>query len=130
MTLIPNNLRSQLLANGRDPRADHVPLLKLFNPTGPECLLISEIQPYDEDVVYGLTDFGDGDLQVGPFSLPEVDEITRNCGFRFERDPLFHARHPLSVYREAARMQRGITTIPSLLDAAAGRLVARANGGL
>ena len=129
MILIPDDLRPRLLANGSVSDADHVPLVKLFDPAGPAAWLISEIQPYDHDVVFGLTHYGSGKPVIGAFNLAELQALARSFGFDLERDPLFEGRYPLSVYAEAARVQGAITTIPSLLDAAAARLAASRNGG-
>jgi hypothetical protein len=127
MNLIPAELRPQLLANGNHPDHDHVPLVKLFDASGPSAWLISEIQPYDHDVLFGLFDFGFGVPQASPFSVTELKNLI--CfGIRVERDPLFVGRYPLSVYAEAADAQGAITTIPTLLDAAAARLAQRKNG--
>ncbi len=128
MILIPDELRPRLLANGSDPGHDHVPLIKLFDPTGPDAWLISEIQPYDPDVVFGLSCCG-GAVSVGPFNLAELHDLIRSYGFELRRDAQFAGRHPLSVYAEAARAQGAITEIPTLLDAAAVRLALRKNGG-
>jgi hypothetical protein len=59
--------------------------------------------------------------------LSELEAVQVAFGLGIERDLLFVARYPLSVYAEAARVQGAITTIPSLLDAAAARL-ARSRG--
>jgi Protein of unknown function (DUF2958) len=130
MILIPDNFRPQLLANGRDPSADHIPLIKLFNPCGAATWLISEIQPYDEDILFGLCDLGMGFPEIGPVSLSELQSVKGRLGLGIERDLLFVGRYALSVYAEAASQQGGITTILSLLDAAAARLAARRNGGV
>ena len=128
MSLIPENLRSQLLANGAHPGHDHVPLVALFVADGPGAWLISEIQPYDHGVVYGLMDYGFAVPQIGAFTLTELNKLIR-LGVKVARDPFFMGRYPLSVYAEAARVQGAITIIPSLLDAAAERLRLRRNGG-
>jgi len=128
MSLIPDTLRPQLLANGNQPGHDHVPLVALFVADDPGAWLISEIQPYDHDVVFGLIDYGFAVPQIGAFTLTELDRLIR-LGVKVTRDPFFVGRHPLSVYAEAARVQRAITIIPSQLDAAAERLRLRRNGG-
>ena len=43
-------LREQLLANGRDPDADHVPVAKLFNPLGPGIWLATHLES-DGDIL-------------------------------------------------------------------------------
>lgn len=128
MNLIPDELRPQLLANGNDPDHDHVPLVKLFNPSGQATWLISEIQPYDEDILFGLCDLGMGFPELGTVSLSELQSVRGRLGLGIERDLYFVGRYPLSVYAEAAHTQGAITTIPTLLDAAAERIARRTNG--
>ena len=43
MILLTDELRAQLLANGRDHGADHVPVVKLFNPLGEGVWLATEL---------------------------------------------------------------------------------------
>jgi hypothetical protein len=61
--------------------------------------------------------------------LSELEAVPVRLGIGIERDVFFVGRYPISVYAEAARHQGAITTIPSLLDAAAERLRLRRNGG-
>jgi len=53
LVLIPDALRSQLAANAAAPDGDPVPVLKLFNPTGPGTWLVTEIDA-DGDTMFGL----------------------------------------------------------------------------
>ncbi len=128
MSLIPDAMRPQLLVNGAHPGHDHVPLVALFVADGPGAWLISEIQPYNQSVVFGLMDYGFAVPKIGPFILSELEELSR-LDVKVTRDPVFVGRYPLSVYAEAARVQGAITVIPSLLVAAAERLRLRRNGG-
>jgi hypothetical protein len=128
---IPAEIREKLLANGRDADADHAPLLKLYTLGAAFCWLISEMQPYDEDILFGLCDLGFGFPELGTLSLSEIEAVTEELGVIVLQDHDFVGRYPLSVYAEAARQQQAITVIPSLLDAAAERLGARrSNSGL
>jgi hypothetical protein len=120
--LIPEDLRPQLLANGNDPDHDHVPLVKLFDPAGAATWLISEIQPYDDDILFGLCDLGMGFPELGSVSLAELESIRRPLGLRIERDLFFVGRHPLTVYVEAAARAGTITTDLELLAQAAAHL--------
>ena len=122
MILIPDDLRPKLLANGNHRDHDHVPLIKLFDPAGAAAWLISEVQPYDDDILFGLCDLGMGFPELGTVSLTELQDIAHARGLGIRRDPTFVGQHPLSVYAEAARVQRAITIVPALLNAAAARL--------
>ena len=117
MILIPDELRPKLLANGNHRDHDHVPLIKLFDPASAAAWLISEMQPYDDDILFGLCDLGLGFPELGTVSLAELQDVGR-----IRRDPSFVGQHPLSVYAEAARVQRAITIVPAVLNAAAARL--------
>lgn len=122
---IPDAVRAKLIANGKTPDHDHVPLIKLFG-LGFACTwLISEIQPYDTDLMFGLCDLGMGFPEIGPVSLSEIERVTEDLNVIILSEPGFEGRYPLSVYAEAASVQQAITTIPSLLEAAAERLAAR-----
>jgi hypothetical protein len=128
MSLIPDVLMARLIANGSTPEQDHLPLVKLFYPLSAATWLLSEINPYDKDTLFGLGDLGVGSPELGSISLAELEAI-ESRGARILRDGNFVGRHPLSVYAEAARERGAITTIPTLLDAAAERLRHRRNNG-
>lgn len=58
MNLISDELRAQLLANGRQSLADEgfdpPPVVKLFTPDAGATWLLTEIDPDDEDHAFGL----------------------------------------------------------------------------
>src|ERR1700693_2756262 len=64
MILLTPDLRDRLLVNGRMPDADHVPVVKFFNPLGEGVWLATELDP-DGDTLFGLADLGEPEL--GPF---------------------------------------------------------------
>lgn len=99
MILLTDDLRAQLLSNGRDHGADHVPVVKFFNPLGAGVRLATEI---DEggDLLYGLADLGEP--EIGAFSLAEMTSVRLPWGMGIERDVLFTGDFPLSVWAEAA----------------------------
>jgi hypothetical protein len=125
MQLLTDELRAKLVNNGAIPDDDHWPVVKFFNPTGAATWLISEAMPEEPDILFGLCDLGMGEPELGSVRLSELQAVKVAFGLGIERDLHFVARHPLSVYAEAARHQGAITTIPSLLDVAAARLAAR-----
>lgn len=100
MILLTDELRAQLLANGRDHGADHVPVVKFFNPLGEGVWLATELDA-DGDVMFGLADLGCP--EIGSFSLDEMSTIRLPFGMGIERDILFSGDFPLSVWAEAAR---------------------------
>jgi len=110
----------QLLANGRNRDQDHPPVVKLFTPDANCTWLVSEIDPEEPEIAFGLCDLGQGFPELGCVSLAELRSLRGNMGLPVERDFSFTADHPMSVYAEAARQAEGITEdTPSLLQAAA-----------
>jgi hypothetical protein len=100
MILLTDDLLERLLANGRDRGADHVPVVKFFNPLGQGVWLATELDA-DGDTLFGLADLGYPEL--GSFSLDELTSITLPIGMGIERDILFTGDFPISVWAEAAR---------------------------
>lgn len=123
MMLLTKALRDKLLANGRNRDKDHAPVVKFFNPCGAATWLISEMDPEDNDILFGLCDLGMDCAELGSVSLTELSSIKLRFGLKIERDLHFTAKHPMSVYVRAARAtnpQRIVTDTASL-DAAASR---------
>jgi hypothetical protein len=109
--LLTQAQREQLLDNGRRQAAvkgtsdeiDFRPVVKLFNPCGAATWLLTEIDPDDETVAWGLCDLGMGFPEFGTVSLEELAAYRGRLGLGIERDLHFKARGPISVYIEAAR---------------------------
>jgi hypothetical protein len=127
MKLLTKEIRDQLLRNGRsrengyaDERGeDFPPVVKLFTPDGGCTWLLSELDPEEPDIAFGLCDLGMGFPELGYVSLAELKSVRGKLNLPIERDRHFTAAHPLSVYADAARADRGITEDPGKLDAAA-----------
>lgn len=120
MILIPNDIRARLLANGAAEReTDHVPVVKLFDPTGAATWLITEMMPDEPDILFGLCDLGFGCPELGYVSLAELGSVKGRLGLGIERDLDFVGRSPLSVYAEAARIAGRITECERRLNEAA-----------
>ncbi len=116
MILLTDDLRQRLLANGRDHGADHVPVVKFFNPLGEGVWLATELDA-DGDTLFGLADLGYPEL--GSFSLEELTSITLPFGMGIERDILFTGDFPISVWAEAAREAGSIRAAERILYEAA-----------
>ena len=101
LVLIPDALRPALLANAARPDADPVPVLKLFNPLGPQTWLITELHP-DGDTLFGLCDLGMGCAELGCVSLREITAVKLPFGLSIERDVAFQGRLPISRWAEIA----------------------------
>ncbi len=110
MKLLTNAQREQLLENGPRQAAvkgtpdeiDFAPVVKLFNPCGAATWLLTEIDPDDETVAWGLCDLGMGFPEFGTVSLPELASYRGRLGLGIERDLYFAARGPISAYINAA----------------------------
>ena len=100
MILLTRTQRAQLLANGRQRGADHVPVVKFFNPFGEGVWLATELDE-DGDVMFGLADIGCPEL--GSWSFSELESIRLPFGMGIERDLLFTGDFPISVWADAAR---------------------------
>ncbi len=100
MILLSDDLRERLLANGLERGADHVPVVKFFNPLGEGIWLATELDA-DGDTLFGLPDLGCPEL--GSFSLEELASIVLPFSMGIERDILFTGDFPISVWAEAAR---------------------------
>ena len=122
MQLITPELREKLIANGKRRDDDHVPAVKFFNPVGAATWLVTEMDPEDNDYLFGLADLGMGFPELGGISLSELQGYRGPLGLGIERDLYFTARYPISVYAKAARMaERIVESGPLLEDAAGGR---------
>lgn len=105
----------QLLENGTNRDKDHAPVVKLFTPDASATWLISEIDPEDQDIAFGLCDLGMGFPELGAVSIAEMKALRGHIGLSVERDLHFEASYKMSVYAEAARDATYIVTSPDKL---------------
>jgi hypothetical protein len=97
-----DNGRRQAVVKGTSDEIDFHPVVKLFNPVGAATWLLTEIDPDDETVAWGLCDLGMGFPEFGTVSLTELAEYRGRLGLGIERDRYFEARGPISAYIAAA----------------------------
>lgn len=110
MKLLSDAQRATLLDNGRRQAAvkgtpaelDFAPVVKLFNPCGAGTWLLTEIDPEDTTIAWGLCDLGMGFPEFGTVSLVELAEYRGRLGLGIERDLHFAAKGPVSAYIAAA----------------------------
>ncbi len=99
---------NELLANGHRTAGgdefDPKPVLKLFTPDGQATWLLTEIDPDDEDLAFGLCDLGMGLPEIGWVRLSELAALRGPMGLPIERDEWFVADAELSVYAASARL--------------------------
>lgn len=107
--------RAQLLANGvqtaKDGKGDHAPVVKFFTPDGSATWLLTEIDPEDPTIAFGLCDLGMGYPELGSVSLTELQTVRGAFGLPAQRDLLFEAKGPISQYAQLARAKGGIVQI-------------------
>jgi hypothetical protein len=115
MKLLTQVQFAQLLDNGRRQAAvkrtpdeiDFRPVVKLFNPCGAATWLLTEIEPDDHDIAWGLCDLGMGFPEFGTVSLSELASIRSRIGLGIEHDFHFKADKPISAYiAEALKLNR------------------------
>ena len=105
--LITDAQRAELLANGARTAAgetiDPYPVVKLFTPDAGATWLLTELDPADPDLCFGLCDLGFGFPEQGSVRLSEIVAIRGGLGLPVERDLFFKADRPLSRYAEDAQ---------------------------
>ncbi len=130
MKLLTKSIREKLLRNGRarhvydeggwdDP--DFIPVVKLFTPDAQCTWLLTELDPDDQDIAFGLCDLGMGCPELGSVRISELENVRGKLGLPVERDRYFNARHTLSAYARAARNASAIIECPMALSQAAAR---------
>jgi len=128
MKLLTPSISRQLLRNGRiaaalaeDGRAeaDFVPVVKLFTPDAACTWLLSELDPDDPDIAFGLCDLGPGCPELGSVRISEIEAVRGRLGLPAERDRYFQPMHTLTIYARAARNAGAITECPQALTQAA-----------
>lgn len=109
MKLLLDHQTRAMLANGRwnaerpeDP-TDFRPVVKLFVPWGAATWLLTELDPEDPDIAFGLCDLGMQCPELGSVSLSEIASIRGPGGLTIERDRHFTANKTLSEYATEAR---------------------------
>lgn len=104
--LLTANDRTQLLQNGARTAAgdddDLPPVVKLFTPDGVATWLLSELDPSDPDLAFGLCDLGLGSPEMGHVRLSEIVDIVGRLGLAVERDASFTPNRLLSEYARLA----------------------------
>jgi hypothetical protein len=113
MKLLTDEQREQMLANGRtnagrEETYDFKPVVKLFCPWGGATWLLTELDPDDSDIAFGLCDLGQGFPELGNVSLGEIDSVRGPGGLRIERDLYFKPEKTLTAYADEARLLRRI----------------------
>jgi hypothetical protein len=117
MKLLTADIRQRLLRNGKlrqqreqedKPEPDFLPVVKLFTPDGGCTWLLTEIDPEDPDIAFGLCDLGFGCPELGSVSLSKLESVRGQLNLPIERDLYFTATKTLSAYTDEARAHGAI----------------------
>jgi hypothetical protein len=111
MKLLTADIRKQLLRNGRirqqleltsEAEPDFLPVVKLFTPDASCTWLLTEIDPDDPDIAFGLCDLGMGSPELDSVSLLELASVRGKLNLPVERDLYFTPTKTLSAYADEA----------------------------
>lgn len=112
MKLLTNDICERLLKNGRvrahlaetgEAEADFFPVVKLFTPDASCTWLLTELDPEDPDIAFGLCDLGMGCPELGTVSISELESVRGKLGLPVELDQHFAATKTISRYAAEAR---------------------------
>ncbi|WP_411845705.1 DUF2958 domain-containing protein [Roseibacillus persicicus] len=111
MKLFTKEILSKLKANGlkqaplkgTKEEIDFPPVVKIFTPDANATWLLTEVEPEEEDIAFGLCDLGMGFPELGSVRLSELESIRGQLGLPIERDLGFHTKKLLSEYAAEAR---------------------------
>ncbi|MCG7983362.1 MAG: DUF2958 domain-containing protein [Candidatus Thiodiazotropha lotti] len=131
MKLFTKTIYDKLLCNGRinaersltgEDNIDFPPVVKLFTPDAACTWLLTELDPDDPDIAFGLCDLGMGCPELGSVRISELEQVRGRFGLPVERDRYFTAHDTLGVYARAAWNAASVTENPQALCEAAERL--------
>ena len=109
--LLTPEIRDALLRNGRlreqylraglaEP--DFLPVVKLFTPDSDCVWLLTELDPHEPDIAFGLCDLGMGYPELGSVSITELEAVRGGLRLPIERDLRFTPTKTLSAYADEA----------------------------
>jgi len=117
MKLLTKDIRERLLSNERrhlrtqelgHDEPDFFPVVKLFTPDAGCTWLLSELDPEDPDMAFGLCDLGLGYPELGYVRISELERVRGKLHLPVERDRFFEADKSLSAYASEASAKRRI----------------------
>lgn len=82
-----------------------MPVVKLFEPDAQATWLLTELDPNDPDIAFGLCDLGFGSPELGSVRISEIECLRGGLGLPVERDIAFAPDKPLSAYAAVARRE-------------------------
>lgn len=119
-TLISIEQREQMIQNGLQTQKDHIgnhwPVVKLFTPDANCTWLLSELDPEEPDIAFGLCDLGLGFPEIGSVRISEITSVRGRLGLPVEQDLSFQATKSLLDYANDARAAGRIVEFPVIND--------------
>ena len=105
--LLTNEQRIKMIENGiesqKNQDSNHWPVVKLFTADAGCTWLLSELDPEEPDIAFGLCDLGLGFPELGYVSISEIARLRWNLGLPVELDLSFKATKSLLEYSKNAR---------------------------
>ena len=111
MKLFTKHIHEKLLKNGRihaqfiqsgEAEIAFLPVVKLFTPDGACTWLLTELDPEEPDIAFGLCDLGMGCPELGTVRISELQSVRGALGLPVERDRYFTATKTISAYADEA----------------------------
>ena len=111
MKLFTKHIHDQLLKNGRihtqfiesgEAEISFLPVVKLFTPDTNCTWLLTEIEPDDPDIAFGLCDLGMACPELGTVRISELQSVRGPLGLPVERDRYFTATKSIDAYADEA----------------------------
>jgi hypothetical protein len=112
MELLTTEIRAMLMRNGElhaqfneegEADLDFLPVVKLFTPDAGCTWLLTELDPEDPDIAFGLCDLGMGCPELGSVRISELESLRGPLRLAVERDLHFVATKTISAYADEAR---------------------------
>lgn len=119
MSLLTDDIRERLLQNGRltaeyqrkgEAEPNFIPVVKLFTPDANCTWLLTELDPEEPDIAFGLCDLGMGCPELGSVRISEIESVRGALGLPVERDLHFSPTKTLSAYADEASARGCIAT--------------------
>ncbi len=111
--LISEDDYKTMILNGKncqEEKHDPLPVVKLFTPDSGATWLLTELDPENPDIAFGLCDLGMGFPELGGVCISEILALKGQLGLPVERDVHVTLDKPISEYAEEASSRGYITT--------------------
>jgi len=108
MGLLTEKQKEKMIANGKQTAIDHDgsnhwPVVKLFTPDSNATWLLTELDPEEPDIAFGLCDLGFGFPELGYVRMSEIESICGQFGLPVEREVHFKPEKNIMEYAADAR---------------------------